>query len=116
VNSANPAASLSPLQTDRPKEVDKLQECVNAIIKSKDTIRGEIRTLLRFISSRDQIYVANRKALQSLDRECKHMVVIALKALTRRETEVDFPFVVMHLILVSFPSLNEFLLFTFSLH
>ena len=87
VNHANPVGTPVATAEMKGKEVDRLQDCVNNIIKCKETIRGEIRTLLSVISSRDQIYLANRKALQSLDRECKHMVVIALKALTRREAE-----------------------------
>ena len=86
VNHTNPA--LSPV-LDRVREPDRLQECVAAITSCKETIRGEVRTLLRVISTRDQVYLANRKALQHLDRECKHMVVIALKALIRREKEVS---------------------------
>jgi hypothetical protein len=86
VNHANPTAS--PSLEKSSKEVDKLQECVTNITNCKSNIRHEIRTLLRHISNRDQVYLANRKALQFLDRECKHIVVIALKALISREKEV----------------------------
>ncbi len=90
VNHANPNLNLSsPSDTSKGKDVDRLQEVCASITDAKDTVRSDVRSLLRIIANRDQIYLASRKALQSLDRECKHMVGIALKALIRREQEAQ---------------------------
>ena len=89
VNHASPTLNLTPTSEPKTKEVDRLQEVCASITSAKDTIRCDVRSLLRMIANRDQIYLASRKALQSLDRECKHMVGIALKALIRREREAQ---------------------------
>ena len=89
VNHANPNLNLSPSDSSKGKDVDRLQEVCTNITTAKDSIRSDVRSLLRIIANRDQIYLASRKALQSLDRECKHMVGIALKALIRREREAQ---------------------------
>ena len=89
VSHAHPNLNLSPSDNSKGKDVDRLQEVCAGITDAKDTVRSDVRSLLRIIANRDQIYLASRKALQSLDRECKHMVGIALKALIRREQEAQ---------------------------
>lgn len=52
-----------------------------------DSIKEDIRNLLRCISYRDQVLKASRRALQKLDRECKKAMFYTLRKMADKERE-----------------------------
>jgi len=81
------STSIPSHEVGRSKLAERIAENMENVNKCKLNIRNDIGSLLRAIAACDQVTMASRKAAQSLDKECKHMVSIALRALIRREKE-----------------------------